>query len=190
MNNKENNKNNRNITDKNIKEVTNKDNNKMIENVNSLKYEVFKDNIFSEKGLNKYIKHITNDTEIREEMISILSKENCNEHNLDLIKLSEKKLEAKHKYDGLNGILFSMILFLGGYVLDNFLKDSSEVSKLICLMLAEIILIVIEAINIKNSLKKPEEKRAEAYFWLEIEMEKRIKESKDSKDLKDSKDSK
>ena len=182
MNNKENNK--------NIKEVTNKDNDKIIENVNSLKYEVFKDNIFTEKGLNKYIKHITNDTEIREDMISILSKENCDEHNLNLIKLSEKKSEAKQKYDGLNGILFSMILFLGNYVLDIFLKESSEVSKLICLMLAEIILIGIGAINIKNSLKKPEEKRAEAYFWLETEMEKRIKESKDSEDSKDSKDSK
>lgn len=83
-----------------------------------------------------------------------------------------------------------MILFLGGYVLDIFLKDSSEVSKLICLILAEIILIVIGAINIKNSLKKPEEKRAETYFWLKTEIEKRIKESKDSKDSEDSEDSK
>lgn len=145
---------------------------------NKLSYRdnIFQDNVFSEKGLNKYIKHITKDTDIREDMISILSEKNCNERNLNLIKLSEKKSEAKQKYDGLNGILFSMILFLGNYVLDIFLKDSSEVSKLICLMLAEIILIVIGSINIKNSLKKPEEKRAETYFWLETEMEKRIKE--------------
>lgn len=177
MSSKENNKSNSEITDKGSKELTN--------NENSLKYEIFKNNVFSEKGLNKYIKHITKNTEIRKYMISILSEENCNEHNLNLIKLSEKKSEAKQKYDGLNGILFSMILFVGGYVLDTFLKDSSEVSKLICLMLAEIILIVIGAINIKNSLKKPEEKRAEAYFWLETEMEKRIKESKDSEDSKD-----
>ena len=83
-----------------------------------------------------------------------------------------------------------MILFIGGYVLDIFLKDSSEVSKLICLILAEIILLRIGVINLKNSLKKPEEKRAETYFWLETEMEKRIKESKDSEDSKNSKGSK
>lgn len=159
---------------------------------NKLNYKgiIFQDNVFSEKGLNKYIKHITKENEIRKDMISILSEENCNEHNLNLIKLSEKKSEAKHKYDGLNGLLFSMILFIGGYVLDIFLKDSSEVSKLICLILAEIILLRIGVINLKNSLKKPEEKRAETYFWLETEMEKRIKESKDSEDSKNSKGSK
>lgn len=159
---------------------------------NKLNYKgiIFQDNVFSEKGLNKYIKHITKENEIRKDMISILSEENCNEHNLNLIKLSEKKSEAKHKYDGLNGFLFSMILFIGGYVLDIFLKDSSEVSKLICLILAEIILLRIGVINLKNSLKKPEEKRAETYFWLETEMEKRIKESKDSEDSKNSKGSK
>ncbi|OFK84950.1 hypothetical protein [Peptoniphilus sp. HMSC062D09] len=159
---------------------------------NKLNYKgiIFQDNVFSEKGLNKYIKHITKENEIRKDMISILSEENCNENNLNLIKLSEKKSEAKHKYDGLNGFLFSMILFIGGYVLDIFLKDSSEVSKLICLILAEIILLRIGVINLKNSLKKPEEKRAETYFWLETEMEKRIKESKDSEDSKNSKGSK
>ena len=159
---------------------------------NKLNYKgiIFQDNVFSEKGLNKYIKHITKENEIRKDMISILSEENCNENNLNLIKLSEKKSEAKHKYDGLNGFLFSMILFIGGYVLDIFLKDSSEVSKLICLILAEIILLRIGVINLKNSLKKPEEKRAETYFWLETDMEKRIKESKDSEDSKNSKGSK
>lgn len=159
---------------------------------NKLNYKgiIFQDNVFSEKGLNKYIKHITKENEIRKDMISILSEENCNENNLNLIKLSEKKSEAKHKYDGLNGFLFSMILFIGGYVLDIFLKDSSEVSKLICLILAEIILLRIGVINLKNSLKKSEEKRAETYFWLETEMEKRIKESKDSEDSKNSKGSK
>ncbi|MDU5467657.1 MAG: hypothetical protein E6084_07270 [Peptoniphilus harei] len=89
MSNEENKKSNSEITDKGNKEVTNND--------NSLKYEIFKNNVFSEEGLNKYSKHITKNTEIRKYMISILSEENCNEHNLNLIKLSEKKSEAKQK---------------------------------------------------------------------------------------------
>lgn len=137
---------------------------------------IFQDNKFSEAGLNKYIKTITKDNNIREDMISILSDENCNEYNLNLIKLSEKKLEAKHKYDGLNGILISMVLFIGGFVMDLFLENSSSLSKFIILMGAEILLIGIIFINFINSYKKLEEKRAEAYFWLESEMEKRIGE--------------
>lgn len=137
---------------------------------------IFQDKKFSEAGLNKYIKTITKDNNIREDMISILSDENCNEYNLNLIKLSEKKLEAKHKYDALNGILISMVLFIGGFVMDLFLENSSSLSKFIILMGAEILLIGIIFINFINSYKKLEEKRAEAYFWLESEMEKRIGE--------------
>lgn len=184
MNNKENNKNNRKITDKNIKEVTNKDNDKMIENVNSLKYEVFKDNIFSEKGLNKYIIHITNDTEIREDMISILSKENCNEDNLNLIKLSEKKLEAKQKYNTINGLFFSLVLALYPVVLELVRNRGGILLDILYLIIFGLITTFTYLYIIYYRYKKPEEKRAEAYFWLEIEMEKRIKESKDSKDSK------
>lgn len=63
---------------------------------NKLNYKgiIFQDNVFSEKGLNKYIKHITKENEIRKDMISILSEENCNENNLNLIKLSEKKIRS------------------------------------------------------------------------------------------------
>ena len=59
---------------------------------NKLSYRdnIFQKNVFSKKGLNKYIKHITKENEIRKDKISILSEENCNEHNLNLIKLSEK----------------------------------------------------------------------------------------------------
>lgn len=142
---------------------------------------IFQDNKFNELGLNKYIKNITKDNNIGEDMISILSDENCNEYNLNLIKLSEKKSEAKHKYDGLNGILISMILFIGSFVMGLFLENSSPLSRLIILMVAEILLFIILSINFKNFYKKPEEKRAEAYFWLESEMEKRIRELKKSK---------
>lgn len=139
---------------------------------------IFQDNKFNELGLNKYIKNITKDNDIRKDIISILSDKNCNNHNLKLIKLSEKKSEAKHKYDGLNGILISMILFIGSFVMDLFLENSSSLSRFIILMIAEILLFIILSINLKNFYKKPEEKRAEAYFWLESEMEKRIKELK------------
>lgn len=145
---------------------------------NNLKKEIFKNNRFSEAELNKYIKTITKDDNINEDMISILSEENCNEYNLDLIKLSEKKLEAKHNYDSLNGLLFSMILFVGSFLLDLFSENSSSLSKLKILMVAEILLIIILSINFINSYRKLEEKRAEAYFWLESEMEKRIRELK------------
>lgn len=139
---------------------------------------IFKDNEFSEAGLNKYIKKITKDNNIREDMISILTDENCNEYNLNLIKLSEKKSEARQNYDGLNGILISMVLFIGGFVIDLFLKDSSLTTKFIFLILAEISLLIIGFNNLRNIYRKPEEKRAETYFWLESEMEKRIKELK------------
>lgn len=147
---------------------------------------IFQDNKFSEAGLNEYLKNIKKDNNIREDIISILSDKNCNEYNLKLIKLSEKKSEAKHKYDGLNGILISMILFIGSLVMDLFLENSSSLSRFIILMIAEILLFIILSINLKNFYKKPEEKRAEAYFWLESEMEKRIKELK-KKDKKKNK---
>ena len=136
---------------------------------------IFKDNKFSEAGLNEYLKKITKDNNIREDMISILTDENCNEYNLNLIKLSEKKSEAKQNYDGLNGFLISMMLFIGGFVIDLFLKDSSLTTKFIFLILAEISLLIIGFNNLRNIYRKPEEKRAEAYFWLESEMERRIK---------------
>lgn len=78
----------------------------------------------------------------------------------------------------MNGILISMILFIGSFVMDLFLENSSSLSKFIILMVAEILLFIILSINFKNFYKKPEEKRAEAYFWLESEMEKRIRELK------------
>lgn len=148
---------------------------------------IFQDNKFNELGLNKYIKNITKDNDIGKDIISILSDKNCNDHNL---KLSEKKSEAKHKYDGLNGILISMILFIGSFVMDLFLENSSSLSRFIILMIAEILLFIILSINLKNFYKKPEEKRAEAYFWLESEMEKRIKELKKKHKKKDKKKNK
>ncbi|WP_282925287.1 hypothetical protein [Peptoniphilus genitalis] len=151
---------------------------------------IFQDNKFSEAGLNEYIKNITKDNDIREDIISILTDENCNEYNLNLIKLSEKKSEAKHKYDGMNGILISMILFIGSFVMDLFLENSSSLSKFIILMVAEVLLFTILSINFKNFYKKPEEKRAEAYFWLESEMEKRIRELKKKDKKKDKKKNK
>lgn len=145
---------------------------------------IFQDNKFNELGLNKYIKNITKDNNIEEDMISILSDENCNEYNLKLIKVSEKKSEARHKYDGLNGLLFSMILFIGSFVMDLFLENSSSFFKFKILMGAEILLIIILSINFINAHKKLEEKRAEAYFWLETEIEKIIKDSKNSEESK------
>lgn len=141
----------------------------------NIKTLIFQDNKFSEAGLNEYIKNIKKDNNIREDMISILTDKNCNEYNLNLIKLSEKKSEARQSYDGLNGILISMVLFIGGFVIDLFLEDSSLTTKFIFLMVAEISLLIIGFNNLRNIYRKPEEKRAEAYFWLESEMEKRIK---------------
>lgn len=136
---------------------------------------IFKDNKFSEEGLNKYLKNIKKDNNIREDMISILTDENCNEYNLNLIKLSEKKSKAKNNYVSYNSILISIVLFIGSFVKDLFLKDSSLTTKFIFFILTEILLLIICIINFWEFYKKPEEKRAEAYFWLESEMEKRIK---------------
>ena len=74
--------------------------------------------------------------------------------------------------------------------MDLFLENSSSLSRFIILMIAEILLFIILSINLKNFYKKPEEKRAEAYFWLESEMEKRIKELKKKHKKKDKKKNK
>lgn len=161
------------------KEVTNKDNDKMIENGNSIESGIFKDNIFSEKGLNKYIQHIKKDNKIRKDMISILSEENCNEHNLNLIKLSEKKLEAKQKYNTINGLFFSLVLALYPVVLELARNRGGILLDILYLIIFGFITTLIYLYIIYYRYKKPEEKRAEAYFWLETEMEKRIKESKE-----------
>lgn len=171
MSSKENNKSNSEITDKGSKELTN--------NENSLKYEIFKNNVFSEKGLNKYIKHITKDIDIRKYMISILSEENCNERNLNLIKLSEKKLEAKQKYNTINGLFFSLVLTLYPVVLELARNRCDKLLDILFLIIFGIITTFTYLYIIYYRYKKPEEKRAEAYFWLETEMEKRIKESKE-----------
>lgn len=147
---------------------------------NKLSYRdnIFQDNVFSEKGLNKYIKHITNDTEIREDMVSILSEDNSNERNLNLIKLSEKKLEAKQKYNTINGLFFSLVLTLYPVVLELARNRDDILLDILFLIIFGFITTFIYLYIIYYRYKEPEEKRAEAYFWLENEMEKRIERFK------------
>nr|WP_311566229.1 hypothetical protein [Peptoniphilus grossensis] len=189
MCNKENNKNNHEITDKNIEEVTNKDNNEITENGNSIESGIFKDDKFSEDGFNKYVNSVEKVENIKNDIKSIVNEGNANTDNLDLIRESRIVSESKQNYGNLNGILISILLAIGSFIFGLFLNDTSICFKSIILIIAVVIIGVIEYITFDQSNKKIEEKRAATYFWLETEMEKRIKESKDSEESEESEDS-
>lgn len=176
MSNEENNKNNRKVTDKNIKEVTNKDNNKITENVNSIESGIFKDYKFNEDGFNKYVKSVKKVENVKKDIKSILNEWNANTDNLDLIRESRIISESKQNYGTINGMFFSILLAIGSFIFGLFLNDTSICFKSVIFI---IIIGVIEYITFHQSNKKLEEKRAATYFWLETEIEKRIKESKE-----------
>ena len=175
MNKEENNKNRRKITDKDIKEVTNKDNNKITENCNSIESGIFKDDKFSEDGFNKYVNSVKKVDNVKKDIKSILNEWNANTDNLDLIRESRIISESKQNYGTINGMFFSILLAIGSFIFGLFWNDTSICFKLVILIITIIIIGVIEYITFHQSNKKLEEKRAATYFWLETEIEKRIK---------------
>lgn len=184
MSNKENNKNYHEITDKKIEEVTNKDNNKIVENGNSIETGIFKDDKFSEDGFNKYVNSVKKVENVKNDIKSIVNEGNANTDNLDLIRESRIVSGSKQNYGTINGMFFSTLLAIGSFIFGLFLNGTSIFFKSVIFI---IIIGVIEYITFHQSNKKLEEKRAATYFWLETEIEKRIKESKDSEDSEDSK---
>lgn len=178
MSNEENNKSNHNITAKDSSEVTNKDNNRITENGNSIEYGIFKDYKFSEDGFNKYVKSVKKVENVKKDIKSILNEWNANTDNLGLIRESRIISESKQNYGTINGMFFSILLAIGSFIFGLFLNDTSICFKSVIFI---IIIGIIEYITFHQSNKKLEEKRAATYFWLETEIEKRIKESKDSK---------
>lgn len=187
MSNEENNKNNHEITDKNIEEVTNKDNNEITENGNSIESGIFKDDKFSEDGFNKYVNSVEKVENIKNDIKRIINKGNANTDNLDLIRESRIVSGSKQNYGTINGMFFSTLVAIGSFIFGLLLNDTSICFKSVILI---IIIGVIEYITFHQSNKKIVEKRVATYFWLETEIEKRIKESKESEDSKNSKGSK
>lgn len=177
----ENNKNNHEITDKNIEEITNKDNNKTTENCNSIESGIFEDDKFNEDGFNKYVNSVKKVENVKNDIKSIVNEGNANTDNLDLIRESRIVSSSKQNYGTINGMFFSTLLAIGSFIFGLFLNDTSICFKSVIFI---IIIGVIEYFIFYQSNKKIEEKRAATYFWLETEIEKRIKESKDSKDSK------
>lgn len=149
--------------------------------INYLKYEIFKDNIFSEEGLFKYIRSVNNFEDIKKDIKYILNKYNSNIDNLDLIRESRIIQESKQNYNTLNSIFFSIVLSCYPFVLDKVSEDVNNLDYIklfgICFLVISIYLIILYF-----QIKKPDEKRALAYFWLETEIDKRIKDSKDSEE--------
>lgn len=179
MSNEENNKSKNNMSSQDIEEV--KDNDKITDNVNYLKYEIFKDNIFSEEGFNNYIKNVEKVENVKNDMKSIINKDNAKTDNLDLIRESRIIHDSKQNYNTLNGMFFSIVLSCYPLVLN---MASKEVNKInynnlffICFLMT-----IIYVCIMYFHYKKPDEKRAAAYFWLETEIEKRIKDSEESKE--------
>ena len=170
MSNEENKKINSEITDKGNKEVTNND--------NSLKYEIFKDNIFSEEGFNNYIKNVEKVENVKNNIKSIIDKDNANPDNLDLIRESRIISESKQKYNAINGLFFFFFLALYTVVLELARSQCDKLIAYLFLIIFGIITAFIYFYMIYCNYKKLEEKRAAAYFWLETEIEKRITESK------------
>lgn len=176
MSNEENNKSNHNITAKDSSEVTNKDNDKITENGNSIESGIFKDYKFNGDGFNKYVKSVKKVENVKKDIKSILNEWNANTDNLDLIRESRIISESKQNYGTINGMFFSILLAIGSFIFGLFLNDTSICFKSVIFI---IIIGVIEYITFHQSNKKLEEKRAATYFWLETEIEKRIKESKE-----------
>lgn len=177
MSNEENNKSKNNMSSQDIEEV--KDNDKITDNVNYLKYEIFKDNIFSEEGFNNYIKNVEKVENVKNDMKSIINKDNAKTDNLDLIRESRIIHESKQNYNTLNDMFFSILLTIGSFIFGLFWKDKSICFKLVILSIFVVITLVIEYFIFYQSNKKIEEKRAATYFWLETEIEKRIKDSEE-----------
>lgn len=149
--------------------------------INYLKYEIFKDNIFSEEGLFKYLRSVNNFEYIKKDIKYILNKYNSNIDNLDLIRESRIIQESKQNYNTLNSIFFSIVLSCYPFVLDKVSEDVNNLDYIklfgICFLVISIYLIILYF-----QIKKPDEKRALAYFWLETEIDKRIKDFKDSEE--------
>lgn len=167
----ENNKNNHEITDKNIEEITNKDNNKTTENCNSIESGIFEDDKFNEDGFNKYVNSVKKVENVKNDIKSIVNEGNANTDNLDLIRESRIVSSSKQNYGTINGIFFSILLAIGSFIFGLFWNDTSICFKLV---IAVAIILVIEYFTFYQSNKKIEEKRAATYFWLETEMKKRI----------------
>lgn len=152
--------------------------------INYLKYEIFKDNIFSEKGLFKYLRSVDKIEVIKKDIKYILNKYNSNIDNLDLIRESRIIHESKQNYNTLNGMFFSIVLSCYPFVLDMASKEVNNINYYTLFFIGFLMTIIYVSIMYFH-YKKPDEKRAAAYFWLETEIEKRIKDSKDSKESKE-----
>lgn len=141
--------------------------------INYLKYEIFKDNIFSEEGLFKYLRSVNNFEDIKKDIKYILNKYNSNIDNLDLIRESRIIQESKQNYNILNGMFFSIVLSFYPIVLDVVSKVVENINYYIFIFIG-ILMTLIYFLILYNTIKKPDEKRALAYYWLETEMERKI----------------
>ena len=81
-------------------------------------------------------------------------------------------------------MFFSILLAIGSFIFGLLWNDTSICFKIVIFIITVVIIGFIEYLIFYQSNKKIEEKRAATYFWLETEIEKRIKESKDSEDSK------
>lgn len=184
MSNEENNKSKNEMSSQDIEEVKNKDNNKITENGNSIESLIFKDDKFSEDGFNKYVNSVKKIENVKENIKSIVNKGNANPDNLDLIRESRIVSGSKQNYGTTNGMFFSILLAIGSFIFGLLWNDTSICFKIVIFIITVVIIGFIEYLIFYQSNKKIEEKRAATYFWLETEIEKRIKESKDSEDSK------
>lgn len=115
--------------------------------INYLKYEIFKDNIFSEEGLFKYLRSVNNFEYIKKDIKYILNKYNSNIDNLDLIRESRIIQESKQNYNTLNSIFFSIVLSCYPFVLDKVSEDVNNLDYIklfgICFLVISIYLIIL-----------------------------------------------
>lgn len=183
MGKKENNKSKNKMSSQDIEVVKNKDNAKITDNVNSLKREIFKDNIFSEEGFINYVKCVKKVEDVKKDIKSIVNEENANTDNLNLIRESRIISASKQNYNTLNGIFFSIVLTFYPIVLDMLSKEVENINYYTFFFIGFLMTIIYVSI-IYFHYKKPDEKRAAAYFWLETEIEKKLKIPKIQKNQK------
>lgn len=152
------------------------ENNEDTKDGDSIESGIFKDDKFNEDGFINYVKCVKKVENVKKGIKSIVNELNANTYNLNLIRESRIIYESKQNYGTINSMIFSILLPIGTFIFGQFWNDTSICLKLVILI---IVLVVIECFVFYQYNKKLEEKSAAAYFWLETEIEKRIKDSKD-----------